>query len=132
MSDLPSDPPRLHAILAYLDRQVADHETVGFYLRLQREAVRKAIAAADPGSARRPRRERPAPQQRPAGPFVSEQSPHVDGSAGVIIHVAGCEMVKKPVASFGAEKARWALTKDRTFGKPCEHCRPGTRLGILD
>jgi hypothetical protein len=36
MSALPPDAPRLHAIMAFLDKQIADNETVGTYLRLQR------------------------------------------------------------------------------------------------
>ncbi|MFF4897590.1 hypothetical protein [Streptomyces sp. NPDC001068] len=34
-------------ILAHLDKQVADYETVGIYLRLQRDAVQAAILNAD-------------------------------------------------------------------------------------
>ncbi len=39
MSELPPDSPRLRAILAHLDKQLAENETAGIYLRLQRRAV---------------------------------------------------------------------------------------------
>lgn len=47
MAELPPDARRLRAILAYLDEQIAGHETVGIYLRLQREAVRAALTRAE-------------------------------------------------------------------------------------
>ncbi|MER7226466.1 hypothetical protein [Streptomyces rubradiris] len=43
MTELPPDPPRLRAILAHLDRQVAENDTIGRYLRLQRDAVRRHL-----------------------------------------------------------------------------------------
>ncbi|MEU2875035.1 hypothetical protein [Streptomyces sp. NPDC007070] len=43
---LPPDPPRLRMILAYLERQIAETDVVGMYLRLQRDAVRKELASA--------------------------------------------------------------------------------------
>ncbi|MFF5438765.1 hypothetical protein [Streptomyces achromogenes] len=45
MTELPPGPPRLRAILAHLDRQVAQTDTIGRYLHLQRDTVRKALAA---------------------------------------------------------------------------------------
>lgn len=47
MAELPPDARRLRAILAYLDEQIAGHETVGIYLRLQREAVRAALTRVE-------------------------------------------------------------------------------------
>ncbi|MEU9976412.1 DUF6233 domain-containing protein [Streptomyces sp. NPDC051014] len=47
MNELPPDPPRLRAILAHLDRQIADTDTVATYLRLQRSAVLAAISDTD-------------------------------------------------------------------------------------
>jgi hypothetical protein len=135
VNDLPPDPPRLRAILAYLDRQVAEHETVGMYLRLQRDAVRQAIAAADSKPVQRPRHEQPAPQQRKADRFISERALHsgpTGSQTGVLLHSAGCDMIRKPIASVDAETARAALTKDRIFTSPCNVCRPDTALGILD
>ncbi|MFI5814959.1 hypothetical protein ACIA7S_28870 [Streptomyces sp. NPDC051643] len=71
MSDLPPDPARLRAILAHLDRQLADTDTIRTYLRLQREQVQRALHAAG----RPPRQSRP--QVRPAlapPPFPAERS----------------------------------------------------------
>ncbi|MGW2684950.1 DUF6233 domain-containing protein [Streptomyces sp. NPDC001414] len=56
MNELPPDPPRLRAILAHLDQQIADTDTVATYLRLQRSAVLAAISDAD-----RTRRATPPP-----------------------------------------------------------------------
>ncbi|MFC8245009.1 DUF6233 domain-containing protein [Streptomyces chartreusis] len=47
MAELPPDARRLRAILAYLDEQLAGHETVGIYLRLQREAVRAELTRVE-------------------------------------------------------------------------------------
>ena len=57
MSELPPDPPRLRAILAHLDQQPADAETIGIYLRLQRDAVQAALSRAEAPP--------PQPSQRP-------------------------------------------------------------------
>ena len=50
---LPPDPTRLRVILAHLDKQMADHETIATYLRLQRDAVQEAITEAE--TRRKPR-----------------------------------------------------------------------------
>jgi hypothetical protein len=47
MPDLPPDPPRLRAILAHLDKQLAENETAGISLRLQRQAVLTALEHAE-------------------------------------------------------------------------------------
>ncbi|MFF7748696.1 DUF6233 domain-containing protein [Streptomyces sp. NPDC007971] len=81
MSELPPDLPRLRAILAYLDRQVTDNETVGVYLRLRREAARKAVAAAEERAAtEQPRPSRP---RRPASRTAEPHSPGPDSTTGV-------------------------------------------------
>ncbi|MFI1764180.1 DUF6233 domain-containing protein [Streptomyces sp. NPDC020800] len=81
MSELPPDLPRLRAILAYLDRQVTDNETVGVYLRLRREAAQKAVAAAEERAAtERPRPSRP---RRPASRTTEPHSPGPDSTTGV-------------------------------------------------
>ncbi|MFD8741288.1 hypothetical protein ACFV06_41210, partial [Streptomyces sp. NPDC059618] len=56
MSELPPDPQRLRAILAHLDQQIAHTETIGTYLRLQRDAVQAALDRAEHPPARRPGR----------------------------------------------------------------------------
>ncbi|WP_435279375.1 hypothetical protein [Streptomyces sp. 1222.5] len=60
MNELPPDPSRLRAILAYLDQRIAETESVATYLRLQTTAVRQALTAAEKqapmlGSCRRSR-----------------------------------------------------------------------------
>ncbi|MEU1455459.1 hypothetical protein [Streptomyces avermitilis] len=35
------------AILAHLDRQLAENDTIGIYLRLQRDAVQKALTEVE-------------------------------------------------------------------------------------
>ncbi|MDF3142984.1 MULTISPECIES: hypothetical protein [unclassified Streptomyces] len=59
MNESPPDPARPRVILAHLDKQLADIETVGVYLCLQRDAVQRALATAErPRPVRRERRER--------------------------------------------------------------------------
>ncbi|MEU8691191.1 hypothetical protein [Streptomyces sp. NPDC048665] len=53
---LPPDPHRLRVILAFLNGQIADNDTLAAYLRIQRGAVHKALARAG----------RPTQQQPPA------------------------------------------------------------------
>ncbi|MFE5031854.1 hypothetical protein [Streptomyces sp. NPDC056683] len=53
---------RLRVILAHLDKQMADYETIATYLRLQCNAVQAAITQAE--AEREPRAARP-PQQVP-------------------------------------------------------------------
>ncbi|MGW7244218.1 hypothetical protein [Streptomyces sp. NPDC054804] len=48
MSELPPDPPRLRAILAHQDRQLADTETIAPYLRLPRDAVQATLSPHRP------------------------------------------------------------------------------------
>ncbi|MGY1502922.1 DUF6233 domain-containing protein [Streptomyces sp. QTS52] len=129
MNDLPPDPPRLLAILAHLDQQLAQSETIATYLRLQRDAVHRALTAAEPA---------PTPQQRPQSPprpksaYISEQEIDKGHPLGCTIHVGGCAMVTRPVTGLSAGEARRALTKDVQFFHPCEFCRPDTALGILE
>ncbi|MFE7439530.1 DUF6233 domain-containing protein [Streptomyces chartreusis] len=66
MAELPPDARRLRAILAYLDEQIAGHETVGIYLRLQREAVRAELTRVE-------NRQVPEPP-KPSGPSESARS----------------------------------------------------------
>ncbi|MEV7325651.1 hypothetical protein [Streptomyces sp. NPDC093970] len=54
MTELPSDTPRLRAILAHLEQRIADTDTVGTYLRLQRGAVLAAISRAERQAIPRP------------------------------------------------------------------------------
>lgn len=63
MSVLPPDAQRLRAILRRLDQQNAENETVGLYLRLQRDAVFDALTRAEDHSAQQ---SVPPPKHRPA------------------------------------------------------------------
>ncbi|MFG2272072.1 DUF6233 domain-containing protein [Streptomyces chartreusis] len=82
MAELPPDARRLRAILAYLDEQIAGHETVGIYLRLQREAVRAELTRVEsrhlpePPKASEPLKssERPEPSELPRSSKASESS----------------------------------------------------------
>ncbi|WP_331757035.1 hypothetical protein OH782_41375 (plasmid) [Streptomyces sp. NBC_01544] len=56
MSELPPDPPRLRAILAHLNQQLTENETVVIYLRLQRDAVQAALTRTEQPSPLGPRR----------------------------------------------------------------------------
>ncbi|MFF4307912.1 hypothetical protein [Streptomyces sp. NPDC001601] len=69
MNELPPDSPRLRAILAHLDKQIADTETVATYLRLQRHAVLAAISRAELRAVPRPVIS--APKRPPAAPVAS-------------------------------------------------------------
>ncbi|MEU8718632.1 hypothetical protein [Streptomyces sp. NPDC048663] len=44
MSELPPDTPCLRAILTHPEKQIADTDTIGTYLRLQRGAVQVALS----------------------------------------------------------------------------------------
>jgi len=110
----------------HLDHQLAANETIATYLRLQRDAVHRALTAAEPA---------PTPQQRPQSPprpksaYISEQAIHQGHPLGCTIHVGGCVMATRPVTGLTAEEARGALSKDARFFHPCEFCRPDTALG---
>ncbi|WP_406157715.1 DUF6233 domain-containing protein [Streptomyces canus] len=136
---LPPDPARLRAILAHLDRQVADHETVGIYLRLQRDAVLAALAQAETPAARRPGRlaKGAAPlrsmgvvhaQGRPR--FVVQQKRTARGPEPSIIHVDDCSMIEGTPHPISEHDARVSLTDPNL--EACQFCRPDTELGILD
>ncbi|NUS82990.1 MAG: hypothetical protein HOY75_09600 [Streptomyces sp.] len=139
MSELPPDPPRLRAILAHLEHQIAETETVGIYLRLQRDAVRAALAEAEgPLPARRRGGHLPkgaAPLRSmgiahaPTRPtFIVQQRRTPRGPEPSIIHVADCKMIEGTPHPITEHDSRVALT-DPTI-EPCSFCRPDTELGI--
>ncbi|MFE4552386.1 DUF6233 domain-containing protein [Streptomyces sp. NPDC056785] len=139
MSDLPPDPQRLRAILAHLDQQLATHATVATYLQLQRDEVRRALAAAErPARApvRQGRQERralpaaepPVPRLRP-GTYMLEPKITPKHPRPPYIHVGGCTMTQREASPCTPEDARLALTK-MVGAEPCEFCRPGASLGI--
>lgn len=129
MNELPPDPPRLRAILAHLDQQLATNATLTTYLRLQRDAVHRALTAAERAPSPQ---QRPQPPPKPKSEYVSEQEIHKGHPLGCTIHIGDCTMAARPTTGLTAEEARRALTKDAQFFHPCEFCRPDTALGILE
>ncbi|MER6280632.1 DUF6233 domain-containing protein [Streptomyces sp900105245] len=137
MNELPPDPPRLRAILAYLDQRLAETETVATYLRLQTAAVRQALTAAarqPPDARRRPPQPRPAlqapaQQEEPSG-FVVEKQLHAGHPLGATVHRADCTVIQRDANPISADDGRQALTGDGKFFHACEFCRPDANLGI--
>ncbi|WP_369262169.1 DUF6233 domain-containing protein [Streptomyces sp. R35] len=145
MTELPPVPARLRVILAHLEAQLADEETVVTYLRLQRDAVRQALAVAEgrQESARPPQspRRRP-PELRPVlGPaparcerqssgFMVEQRRTPTAPQEACFHIDDCTMTSNNTHPISAQDARMALTDARL--EACAFCRPDTELGILD
>jgi hypothetical protein len=139
MNELPPDPPRLRAILAHLDKQLADTETVATYLRLQRNAVQAALTQAVPPPARpqRPGRLPKGAKSLPALPpaavtvgYVVQQKRTPRGPEAAVIHLADCTMTEGTPHPIEAHDARAALTDPAVAA--CAFCRPDTELGILD
>jgi hypothetical protein len=143
MHDLPPDPARLRAILGYLEKQLAEEETVVTYLRLQVDSVRHALTVAEN---RRPAEPGP-PQRRPPaalpalGPaptrgeqkstgFLIEQQRTPKGPQETAVHLADCTMTFYLTHPVNAHEARVALTDTQL--EACSFCRPDTELGILD
>ncbi|MDO0936488.1 DUF6233 domain-containing protein [Streptomyces sp. DG2A-72] len=135
MSQLPPDPARLGVILAFLDRQIAEIETVAIYLRLQRNTVREALMRAE-----RPQPQRTKPPPKGAGPltgfappasknvgFVVQQKRTPNGPEPALIHMADCTMIEGTPHRIRADEARAALTDPNI--EPCQFCRPDTELG---
>ncbi|QOV37199.1 hypothetical protein IM697_01660 [Streptomyces ferrugineus] len=143
MAELPPDARRLRAILANLDEQIASHETVGIYLRLQREAVRAALTRAENRHAPRLPKS-PQPRQAPAAlspfapsremrqstGFVVQQKRTPNGPEPAVIRTGDCTMIEGTPHRIGDHDARAALTDPNI--EPCAFCRPDSELGILD
>lgn len=135
---LPPDPVRLRVILAHLDKQMADHETIGIYLQLQRDAVQAAISRAELRAIPRPAIS--APKRPPGAPressdqpltgYVVERNDRRDATKGAVIHTADCDRAPHDAPPTETEVARKALANDPRFFTACEHCRPDTALGI--
>lgn len=134
MSALPPDAPRLHAILAFLDKQIADNKAIGIYLHLQREAVLQALARAE---GQQPPRQRHRPTALPTTSslrrvqdstgFTVERQPRALGSEPVRIHTDDCGHggVKHPIS---VHDAGAALIDPQV--EACPFCRPDDVLGI--
>lgn len=141
MNELPPDPARLRAILRYLDQQITDNDTIGIYLRLQRDAVRQALGETDAPAAPQPRRANgrlpkgaaglpsfaaPAGGRQSTG-FVVERQPRAIGPEPIRIHVDDCSSAVdgRPIT---AQDARAALLDPQIIA--CAFCRPDTELGM--
>ncbi|MGF0177260.1 DUF6233 domain-containing protein [Streptomyces sp. Marseille-Q5077] len=136
MSALPPDATRLHAILSFLDKQIADNEAVGIYLRLQRDAVRQAIARAEVQQSNPQAPQQPSPavlrastssRRQGSTGFSVEQQPRALGPEPVRIHTDDCGHggVKHPIS---AHDARAALIDPQV--EACPFCRPDDVLGL--
>ncbi|MFI1607786.1 DUF6233 domain-containing protein [Streptomyces griseofuscus] len=133
MSDLPPDPPRLRAILEHLERQVAETETIGIYLRLQRDEVRKALARATSAPTRVRTPQRPELQQRtPPAEYLMESKSGPDDPLPVVVHVGTCTIRqgRRTPSAISAQQARMVLTDTVMGAEPCPICRPENKLGI--
>ncbi|MEV6667920.1 DUF6233 domain-containing protein [Streptomyces nigra] len=143
MSALPPDAPRLRALLAFLEEQIAENQTVGMYLRLQRDAVREALARAEGGGPTQRAKTKSAQQRRPALPsfapsrsgrrstgFVVQQKRTPSGPEPAMIHTDDCTMIDGPAHPIQGHEARAALTDPNIA--PCAFCRPDTELGVLE
>ncbi|MFG3585158.1 DUF6233 domain-containing protein [Streptomyces sp. NPDC047990] len=143
MSELPPDPPRLRAILAHLDKQLADTDTVRMYLQLQRQQVQHALDAAgrapDRGTRQAPRR---APELPSAGPtarplngptgdgsgFMLEQKKHPTHPNPATLHVDSCTMATQKTLALNGGELQAALREGEDVA-PCEFCRPQSKIG---
>lgn len=140
VNELPPDPPRLRAILAYLDRQIAEHETIGTYLQLQRRDVQRALAAtkrqAPPrpsASASQSRPQRPPQAERMKlrpGTYMLESKIRPDHPRPPLVHIGGCNRAEGETNECTLRQAELALTQDAVGAAACEHCRPDLSLGL--
>lgn len=134
MNDLPPDPARLRAILAYLDRQRADNETVGIYLRLQRDAVKAALSQAEAPPPRRPRLPKgganlgPVVQITVRPAFVVQQKRTPRGPEPATIHLSDCTMIEGQPHRISEHDARVSLNDPNI--EACAFCRPDSELGM--
>jgi hypothetical protein len=131
VNELPRDAPRLRAILAHLDQQIADTATVATYLRLQRDAVHRALTAADPPRLE-PQQAPPKADRRPTAEYLLEPKAHPKHPMPVIVHKRDCTMSQRAPKGITAHEARTALEDEVISAEACQFCRPDTALGLLD
>ncbi|MFJ7075171.1 DUF6233 domain-containing protein [Streptomyces sp. NPDC098781] len=134
MNESPPDPPRLRAILAHLDKEIAENETVAIYLRLQRDAVHSALSRAEAPAPRRPRLPKggaglgPVAQIVPRPQFIVQQKHSPHGPEPAVIHVNDCTMIEGTPHRISEHDARVSLTDPNI--ESCAFCRPDSELGI--
>ncbi|MFE9127116.1 DUF6233 domain-containing protein [Streptomyces sp. NPDC007148] len=149
MPDLPPDPERLRVLLAWLTERREENETVGIWLRLQRDAVERALDEAEGGTAAEkpalqpepqpePAPERPSRGIRPLHTFTQRAGGGSGGSSflleyraqgvgeRVIVHADDCDSAGdgKPI---GAHDAQAAIVGGAAA---CAFCQPDIELGI--
>ncbi|MER6434570.1 hypothetical protein ABT272_44430 [Streptomyces sp900105245] len=117
MNELPSDPSRLRAILAFLDQRVVETEIVATYLRLQITADRQALVAAekqapDVGSCRRSRGRLSKDPRSRRQPGLWWRS--------------GCTVIQSDANPIGVGDARQVVTGDRRLFRTCDFCNGRT------
>ncbi|MCX4974252.1 DUF6233 domain-containing protein [Streptomyces sp. NBC_00620] len=126
---LPPDPARLRVILAHLEQQLANEETVVTYLRLQRDAVQRALAAVGQQQRTRQREDRGlGKRDRRLGDgkgFMAEQV--MRPLRHVALHVDDCPMANGPTRVITEAELRTSLHDPEAFHL-CEFCQPQERL----
>ncbi|MGI5133859.1 MULTISPECIES: DUF6233 domain-containing protein [unclassified Streptomyces] len=141
MNELPPDPARLRVILAWLEEQVTDNETVGIFLRLQRDTVAQALAQA--AESEQPATPPPAPPAPPAKPPRPTSLPTFTGDhrpafkvveqggenepARLTLHIGACDVDDGPAHQVDAHDALAAL---REGLDACSVCRPDIDLSF--
>ena len=133
MTDLPPDPPRLRALLGFLERRIAENDTIGTYLRIEHDKIQKALARAErPPQRHRPRRpvkDSASPASTPApsrSGYVVTQKRSPQGLGPPVIHLAGCTVSEGVTRWVSPDEARAALADPGC--EPCPRCRPDTGL----
>jgi hypothetical protein len=145
MPDLPPDPERLRAILRWLEDRTAENETIGMYLRLQRDAAREALARAEGEQPAAPEPKPPPRQKKQAAPerkgplhtftqragggatgFTLELRTQAVGDERVIVHTADCTSAGH-ADPIDPHDARGALVAG---AEACRFCRPDAELGM--
>ncbi|MEU1596183.1 DUF6233 domain-containing protein [Streptomyces sp. NPDC005708] len=139
MSELPPDAERLRVLLAWLEAQVTDNETVGIFLRLQRDTVAQALEQAE-GEQQPTERPAPAPSARPPRPtslrtFTGDHRPAFkvverggeNEPARLTLHIGACDVDDGPAHQVDAHDALAAL---REGLDACSVCRPDIDLSF--
>lgn len=143
MSELPPDAHRLREILDWLDERSEENATLVTYLRMQREAVREALARAEgsaPAGEQGTGQGREAPPQKPSVTRLPEFSRPRDQTGFKVtkrrtpdgpkldaLHLGDCNLDGGPSKPLDAHEALVALSD----GLPaCAICRPDAVLGF--
>lgn len=139
---LPPDPARLRVILTHLDQQVDANDVVGIYLRVQRDAVQRALASVERQDAPRPpvaaaqkHPQQPPPLERMKlrpGTYMLEPKIHPDHPRPPVVHVGGCNRIEREPSECTVRQAELALTQESVGAEACQYCRPDSSLGLSE